>query len=211
MRGDRVTGVVTSDGVQQAGLVLLAAGVWSQPLAHKAGLQLPIETEFHQVAVLAHAVGQGAGVACIDSTTQTYFRPEAGGHRTLVGTFAGPRGLEPDDMPAAAAPDDLAAMTGAAARRVPALAAAGIARGVTGCYDMTPDFRPLLGPIPGLDGLILATGFSGMGFKISPAVGEALAELIVQGGASRVDLTRFRPSRFDEGEPIVSPFPYSDD
>jgi len=211
MDGDRVTGVVTSDGVQQAGLVLLAAGVWSQPLAQTAGLRLPIETEFHQVAVLAHPVGKGASIACIDSTTQTYFRSEADGSRSLVGAFAGPRGMEPDSLPPGAAPDDLAAMVGSASRRVPAFATAGIAGGVTGCYDMTPDFRPLLGSIPGLHGFMLAAGFSGMGFKISPAVGEALAELIVHGAASRVDVTRFRPGRFDEGEAIVSPFPYSDD
>ena len=59
---------------------------------------------------------------------------------------------------------------------MPALADAGIARGVTGVYDMTPDARPMLGELPGLPGLVLAAGFSGIGFKISPAVGEAVAE-----------------------------------
>jgi len=210
-RGDRVIGVIAEDRVQHAGLVVLATGVWSRPIAQTAGLNLQIETELHQVAVLAHAVGHGASVACIDSTSQTYFRPEAAGGKSLVGTFTGARGVQPDGLPAAAAPDCLAAIAESAARRVPAFATAGIAGGVTGCYDMTPDCRPLLGPAPGLDGLIVAAGFSGMGFKISPGVGEALAELIVHGTASRVDLAPFRPSRFDEGEPITSPFPYSDD
>ena len=44
-------------------------------------------------------------------------------------------------------------------------------RGVTGVYDMTPDSRPLLGEIPGIRGLYVCAGFSGMGFKISPASG----------------------------------------
>ncbi len=94
---------------------------------------------------------------------------------------------------------------------MPGLAEAGIARGVTGVYDMTPDARPLLGAIPGLDGLILAAGFSGMGFKIAPAVGESLAHLITSGAAAPVDITPFRPGRFDDGQPIVAPFPYLDD
>ena len=94
--GDRVTGIETADGPQYAGMVVAAAGVWSPALLASIGVDLPIETEFHQVAVLRHAPGQGTPVACIDSTTQTYFRPEAGGTMTLVGSFTGPRGIDPD-------------------------------------------------------------------------------------------------------------------
>ena len=47
--------------------------------AAAAGIGLPIETELHHVAVLAHPAGAGARVACIDSANQTYFRPEAAG------------------------------------------------------------------------------------------------------------------------------------
>ncbi|MGO8956564.1 MAG: NAD(P)/FAD-dependent oxidoreductase [Streptosporangiaceae bacterium] len=209
--GGRVTGVLTDSGVQHAGLVVLAAGVWTAPLAATAGLKLPIETELHHVAILAHQPGLGASVACIDSVTQTYFRPEAAGAMTLVGGFDGPRGVAPDAVPAQAGALDLAAMVGRAVRRVPSLAEAGIAHGVTGVYDMTPDARPLLGAAPGLDGLIIAAGFSGMGFKIAPAVGECLAHLLTSGAAAPVDLAPFRPGRFDDGQPIVAPFPYSDD
>jgi glycine/D-amino acid oxidase-like deaminating enzyme len=208
--GDRVIGVDTAEGVRHAGTVVLAAGVWSPPLARSAGIVLPIETEFHQVAVLVHGPGRGAGAACIDSVTQTYFRPEAAGAMTLVGNFTGPRGADPDRIPGAGDPDELAALTESAARRVPALADAGIARGVTGVYDMTPDARPLLGGISGLSGLIVAAGFSGMGFKISPAVGESLAGLIT-GTRGPVSLAPFWPGRFAAGQPIQSPFPYSDD
>jgi glycine/D-amino acid oxidase-like deaminating enzyme len=102
-RGDRVTGVETggsgdggrSGGREHAGAVVLAAGVWSPPLLRTAGVVLPIETELHRVAVLAHPPAGGAPVACIDSTTQTYFRPEAAGAMTLVGAFAGQRGATP--------------------------------------------------------------------------------------------------------------------
>jgi glycine/D-amino acid oxidase-like deaminating enzyme len=150
-------------------------------------------------------------VACIDSTTQTYFRPEAGGQMTLVGGFTGPRGADPDGVPETAAAHELTELIGAAARRVPALADGGIAAGITGVYDMTPDARPMLGEVPARPGLLLAAGFSGMGFKISPAVGEALAELIIAGAASHVDLAAFRPGRFAVGEPISPALAYRDD
>ena len=241
--GDRVTGIQTQDGPEHAGIVVAAAGVWSPALLASIGVDLPIETEFHEVAVLSHAPGQGAPVACIDSTTQSYFRPEAGGSRTLVGSFTGYRGIDPDRVapppgapPAAAraphqrgafdAPghtqstalmssgpaDGLAALVGAAAQRLPALAEAGIAHGVTGVYDMTPDGRPMLGGWPGLSGLVLATGFSGTGFKISPAVGEAVAALVTGiPVAGSVDIGPFWPGRFAEGRLVSPPHPYSDD
>jgi len=198
--------------------VVVAAGVWSPPLLRTAGVTLPIETELHHVAMLAHAEGHGASVACIDSTTASYFRPEGGsGTRTLVGSFTGPRGADPDaDVAATASLDELAPQVQAAADRVPALADAGLAGSVTGVYDMTPDARPLLGPAPGIDGLIVAAGFSGMGFKIAPAVGESLAALItgaapMSTARGAVDLTPFRPDRFAEGRPIEADNPYSDD
>jgi sarcosine oxidase subunit beta len=216
--GGRVIGVETrgsgdgagSGGREYAGTVVLAAGVWSPPLLRAAGVSLPIETELHRVAVLAHTPGGGTPVACIDSATQTYFRPEAANIMTLVGSFAGLRGGDPDATPAATG-EDLAPLVEAASRRVPALADAGIARGVTGVYDMTPDARPLLGRLPGLDGLIVAAGFSGMGFKIAPAVGEAIAGLIMGAPGGSVDLAPFRPGRIGDGQPIDPPNPYSDD
>ena len=209
--GERVVGVQADDGGMHAGIVVLAAGVWSPPLLATVGLDLPIETELHHVAVIAHAAGAGARVACIDSTTQTYFRPEAAGERTLIGNFTGPRGADPDRIAATARDGDLAELVGSAARRVPAFAESGIAAGVTGVYDMTPDARPMLGEVPGLPGLVLAAGFSGMGFKISPAVGEAIAELIVAGEATHVDLDAFRPGRFADGQPIHPALSYADD
>src|SRR5262249_10242425 len=172
--GDRVTGVDTDAGPVHAGVTVLACGVWTPPLLAKAGIDLPIETELHHVAVVRHPPGDGATLACIDSMTQTYFRPESGAQATLVGGFVGPRRTDPDDVPATAQARELTGLVGAAAHRVPSLADGGIAAGITGVYDMTPDARPMLGEVR--PGLILAAGFSGMGFKISPAVGEGLAE-----------------------------------
>jgi sarcosine oxidase subunit beta len=56
--------------------------------------------------------------------------------------------------------------------------------------------------------LYLATAFSGSGFKIAPAVGTCMAELIVDGAAKTVDITAFRPTRFAEGKPLVGRWEY---
>jgi sarcosine oxidase subunit beta len=84
-------------------------------------------------------------------------------------------------------------------------------RGVTGVYDMTPDSRPLLGEISGIPGLYVCAGFSGMGFKISPAIGLVMSELILDGAAKTVDIKAFRTSRFTEAKPIKAEFEYKDD
>jgi glycine/D-amino acid oxidase-like deaminating enzyme len=67
-----------------------------------------------------------------------------------------------------------------------------------GMIDVTPDELPVLGPVDGLEGLFLATGFSGHGFGIGPAAGYVMAQL-VQGQQPLVDLHPFRLGRFHEG------------
>jgi glycine/D-amino acid oxidase-like deaminating enzyme len=71
---------------------------------------------------------------------------------------------------------------------------------------VTPDWQPVLGRVTAIEGLHIAAGFSGHGFKLSPAVGEALAGLIATGRAEAVDLEPFRLSRFQEGTLIRSPY-----
>ena len=73
---------------------------------------------------------------------------------------------------------------------------------------MSPDSRAILDRAPDLDGLYMAAGFSGTGFKISPAVGACMAELITQGRATFVDITPFRLRRFAERQPIQGAHEY---
>lgn len=213
VEGGRVQGVVTDDGVVGADFVVAATGVWTKPLLAKAGIEVPIETEYHEVAALERNLLKELPVrtACIDSVTQTYFRPETGGG-VLIGDFLGRKiGVDPDAIPQIPEDESLAELVSRAARRVPALQEASLHRGVTGVYDMTPDARPLIGPLSELEGLFLAAGFSGTGFKISPAVGRAVAEWLLDGRSRTVDISAFRPSRFLEGRPIVSPYAYAAD
>jgi glycine/D-amino acid oxidase-like deaminating enzyme len=153
---------------------------------------------------------KAGGCACIDSVTATYFRSD-GGDKFLVGDFYGKRPVDPDNFPQRASETDLEEIIERASRRVPKLANAEVMRGVTGVYDMTPDVRPLLGRVPGVEGLYLCAGFSGMGFKISPAIGLVMSELILDGASTTVDISAFRPTRFAEDKPIKAEFEYKDD
>jgi sarcosine oxidase, subunit beta len=207
----RAAGVDTDRGPVAAPVVVSAAGPWSRALFAGVGFDLPIEPEYHEVAVLRNPPGmREPGPACIDGITTTYFRSEVGG-LTLVGDFWGRRGVDPDAFPQSPGADSLAGLVERAAARVPALADAGIRRGVTGVYDVSPDFRPLIGPTPGVPGLYVCAGFSGMGFKISPAVGLTVSELLLDGRAKSVEISAFAPDRFARGRPIVAQWEYGDE
>lgn len=210
VRGNQICGVKTAQGDIEAPIVIVALGPWSRPLLQEVGIDLPIENEFHEVVVLRNPPDmEGGGCACIDSVTTTYFRSDAS-DKTLVGDFYGKRGADPDNYPQRPADDSVEDIIERTCRRMPKLQHAEVMRGVTGVYDMTPDSRPLLGEVSGILGLHVAAGFSGMGFKISPAIGLVFAELILDGAGKTVDISAFRPSRFAEGQPIKAEFEYAD-
>ncbi len=79
-----------------------------------------------------------------------------------------------------------------------------------GCFDVTPDFNPVVSATD-IDGLFVAAGFSGHGFKIAPAVGELMADLLIDGRSTRPDVPEsdFRLSRFAEGDFLTTRFPYA--
>jgi sarcosine oxidase subunit beta len=89
--------------------------------------------------------------------------------------------------------------------RVPALEKAQIARGWAGLYEISPDNHAILGKVPGLEGFILANGFSGHGFQHSPAVGKVISELILEGKAKTIDISSLSIERFERGELILEP------
>jgi glycine/D-amino acid oxidase-like deaminating enzyme len=59
------------------------------------------------------------------------------------------------------------------ARRIPAYASQPDAGSLAGWYTLSPDSQPLLGPLPGLEGVFIAAGFSGHGFKLAPRSAKA--------------------------------------
>lgn len=210
IEADRIRGVLTDHGEIQAPVVIAATGPWTRPLFHSTSFNPPIETEFHQVAILKSAPSMTPGSACIDSVTATYFRSDAS-DKFLVGDFYGKRPIDPDNFPQCPSEADLEEIIDRASRRIPKLESAEVMRGISGVYDVTPDSRPLLGRVPQIEGLYLCAGFSGMGFKISPAIGLVMSELVLHGQAKTVDITPFRPTRFAEGKAIKADFEYKDD
>jgi sarcosine oxidase subunit beta len=143
----------------------------------------------------------------IDFANDMYFRPE--GKLTLVGLEDGnPIGESPDGDTDHAEKGFVERGIDRICRRIPIMENGGLQSAHGGYDGITPDQHPLLGAA-GPDGFFLDCGFSGTGFKISPAVGLCMSELILDGKAGTVDLSIYAPSRFAEGKPIVGEHPYS--
>lgn len=207
--GSCVSGVATSEGEIHARTVILGAGNLNNALLQPLGISLPIEMEYHEVAILKNPpTMKSHASACLDGTTATYFRSD-GGDKTLVGDRCGERPADPENFPQRPSQESLAEIWEMACHRSPRLKDAELMRGITGVYDMSPDGRPILGTWPGQTGLYLMAGFSGTGFKLSPAIGLTMTELILDGKSRTVDLAPFRPTRFAEGQLIHAPDEYT--
>lgn len=196
--GGRVRGVQTGTGPVEADSVLLAAGAWSVPLAASVGLSLPITPARVSIALFERPYGLPTHLTVIDTTEGFYARPAAE-NATLVGSRDSLEWLVSPDEPT---PEPPSAFTGDVARRLgrrfPDLASARCRSGRSGILDMTPDGRPILGP-EGPEGLYLAVGWSGTGFKKAPAVGAEVARWVSGGAPRRTVLTSYNLARFEEG------------
>jgi len=138
----------------------------------------------------------------------TYLRPESG-ILTLVGVPCQAWDVDPDTMPTGLPPEAPATGADLLTRRFPAMERATLARGYRAFDCYSADRHAILGAVDGVDGLYLATAFSGSGFKISPAVGLCMAELITDGRAKTVDLEAFNLNRFAKGIALEGPYPYA--
>ncbi len=67
-----------------------------------------------------------------------------------------------------------------------------------GLVELTPDKLPILGRVPEVEGFICANGLSGHGVMLSPAVGKAVAEIVLDGASSSVDVSELSIERFSE-------------
>ncbi len=201
--GGRIDGVETSVGPIGAAVVVCAAGAWAAPLLATAGVTVPLDLIRVQVAIVNRpdAMPRGGTMAYVDTAANIFCR-NWGPNRTLVGIGGGEghQSVDPDAYDERADPTFAPLALGNLARRMPAMAGATPLGGHAGLYDMTPDAHPIIGPAPGVEGLHLCVGFSGAGFKKGPAIGQALAEQIIDGRAKITDLAPFRLERFaDDG------------
>ncbi len=212
--GDRIIGVETDRGIISTRTVVCAAGAWSVPLLRQIGVDVPVEAQRVQVAVLNRPIDMPeSGTMTYVDTAAGFFCRNAGPNRTLAGVGGGEFHdvVDPFSYDHRMDPGFDVAVKQSLARRMPAMARATTLYGYACLYDMTPDLHPILGGADSVEGLYLMLGFCGAGFKKGPAVGQCMAEQIVHGHSTTVDLTPFHLGRYADGtwEAPWSPDEYS--
>jgi len=183
---DRIVAVARTDGTRQpCDLVIVAAGVWSAALLAPLGVRLPLETRALQMLLTRPA--PAALEPVLGAFEQRLSLKQLANGSYLIG------GGWPADVPDQPGNlwtlrDDSVAASLDVARLVhPPTGRCALERGWAGLEAFTPDDLPVLGPVPGLDNALVAAGFSGHGFALSPIVGDVLAALAL-GGDARKDL-----------------------
>ncbi|MBI2466434.1 MAG: FAD-binding oxidoreductase, partial [Candidatus Rokubacteria bacterium] len=199
----------TAGGRIDAGAVVVAAGAWAPALCRTVGVELPAQVKGIDTALVHRPPDLAAPhMTVIDNVLGTYFRPESG-VLTIVGVPCQEWDLDPDRLATGLPPHAAAEASAILTHRIPAMERATLARGFRAFDCYSADRHAILDRVEGLDGLYLATAFSGAGFKIGPAVGACMAELILDGQAKTVDIRAFGLRRFAEGRPLEGPYPYA--
>jgi sarcosine oxidase subunit beta len=204
--GGRVTGVATTKGSIDAPVVVNAAGGWAKRVGDLAGMDLPIRVWRHDTGYLGVPASVPRPIpVVIDNPNGMYFRPE-GSEMVLVGLEDDNQiGGSPDRDTSAAKPDFELRATERMIRRVPGLIDGDFRTSHSGQDGLTPDQRALLGGVgtAGPAGFYLDCGHSGTGFKTAPAIGLGMAELILDGAATSVDIEPFAYQRYLDDRPLV--------
>lgn len=191
--GGRVISVRTRDGEIATPTVVNAAGPHAAAIAEMAGVELPVVPVRRQIFTtqpldwLPHDFPM-----VVDMATGVYMHRESGG--LLLGQ------ADKDEPPSFNTNIDFEFRDRVfllALERLPRLEEAAYRAGWAGLYEVTPDSNAILGPVPGVDGFLLANGFSGHGFMHAPAVGMLLADWITS-GRPRIEVSELSYGRFAE-------------
>jgi len=192
--GQTIGAVHTTRGTIRTEVVVCAAGAWSGAIGRMAGVDLPVEPLRRQVLITEPIDGLDPRTPfTIDFGTSFYFHGE--GRGLLLGMS------DPEETPGIKLQRDdawLPRLGAAIERRAPAIAEVGIASGWAGLYEETPDHNAVIGEADQVSRFLYATGFSGHGFLMGPAVGEVVRDLyhghtpVVDVGG--LDVRRFRDS-----------------
>ena len=194
-------GVQTKDGPIHAEVVLSAVNVWRRVAAGWAGIEIPCHITAHHVFTLAVAAPYTADLPMLKdlaSLSKLYMRA-SGGHLMVGAGHEGHPASGPDRPDLEADQDTLMDEAMQAVHRLPAFEEGSLVRSWSGLYDTTPDWNPVLGRVPGIDGLQVAFGFSGHGFKLSPTIGRVLAQSVL-GLQPDLPVDPYRITRFEEGQ-----------
>jgi sarcosine oxidase, subunit beta len=200
----RVDEVLTTGGAIKAGRVVNAAGPWAGEVARLAGVSVPVTPLRRQVAITKPCDLLPEEMPMTIFTADG-FHLRVRDRRVMLLWPDEPRAADPFD--ASVEDEWVREVTAKAHARAPCLRRAEIDRGAcwAGLYEMSPDRHALLGRAHGLENFYLANGSSGHGVMHSPALGQLLAEIILDGAATTLDTRALRPSRFAEGEPNAAP------
>jgi sarcosine oxidase subunit beta len=207
----RVTGVETSDGPMASGVVVNAAGPWGDRVGRLAGVDYPLEFSREHEAVFEAPAALGSFPVMSDVTQRLYFRPYGAG-KVLVGEGwpKRPEPADPESYDDGTDAEHLARMVPKLVRRLPRLAptlaqpgyGGAYVTGYSGVYDITQDWYPIVGE-EDVGGYYSAFGGSGHCFKLAPAIGEALADVIA-GRTPAIDISGLSGARFSAGRTFSS-------
>jgi FAD-dependent oxidoreductase domain-containing protein 1 len=181
--------------------VVIAAGPASGHVAALAGVQLPVEQRKRTVFVI-RAPLNGAAMPLVFDTSGMWIRPE--GDTFLCGISPPP---DADPHPGDNFDPDLDMLEDPLwpllAHRIPAFERLRLQRAWAGHYDQCLlDHNAVIGPIPGIPNLFVASGFSGHGVQHGPATGRAVAELICSGRYETLDLSPLGYQRVQNNRPL---------
>jgi sarcosine oxidase subunit beta len=196
--------VLTSRGEFSARAFVNAAGAWAGGVGRMAGVDVPVTPLRRQVAIT------GACHLLPEEMPMTIFVGDGFHLRVRDGRvlLLWPDEPRPKDAFDTRVEDEwVNEVVRRARERVPCLKDTEVERGScwAGLYEMSPDRHALIGRAPGLENFYLANGSSGHGVMHSPALGQLLSEIILDGEATMLDASTLRPTRFDEGEPNEGP------
>jgi len=208
--GDRVTGVRTPEGVISAERVLIAAGCWTAPIAATAGVAVPIWPYARSIMESQPIPQLAKAPMTIEWESGFHFRPKGMAVRFAMPNLTTDGAIEKGPAsPPASYPGDYAPLTvpagleewvkARAKRRHPLFADVEIRSSWSCYYEMTPDDHPIVGKVPGVDGLYIAAGFSGHGFMHSPATARLVVEEMLDGKAKALDISDLSLERFISG------------
>ena len=204
--GGRVQSVLTDRGRIATPVAVVAAGPWANGLMAGIGTEFPLIPVRHQVALATRPVEQLPEHPIVGDISQSFsFRPES---PTLTMIGYAEDEVELDNYDEGIDQGEAANALQKLIRRMPGMSESYVRGGWSGLFTTTPDWHPILDRVPGVEGLYCMVGFSGHGFKLAPAIGEAMSELVLDGSASSVDLSPLRLSRFDEGDLLSSRYRY---
>lgn len=193
--GGTLTQVVTEKGAIATDAVICTAGAWSKDLGAMVGVDLPVEPLRRQILTTEPMPGLDPHTPfTIDFSTSFYFHGE--GQGLLLGMS------DPHESPGfklTVSDEWLAGLGEAIGRRAPDISEVGLCAGWAGLYEMTPDHNALIGEAEGVSRFLFATGFSGHGFLMGPAVGEVVRDLYL-GRTPVVDVSSLSASRFDSSD-----------